>query len=111
MQGGEGACMAYTPPTYGGRGLYYNHRRSYDPNWLLRSEAKYMPKHEAKPKSSPKPDYPRPTLGPALVSSDPAILNQDLLTCNPLGPNAPSEREIVCELKWRTVYRVMMVKS
>ena len=29
---------------------------------------------------------------------------------NPLGPDAPSEREIVCELKWRKVYRVMFVK-
>ena len=42
---------------------------------------------------------------------EPPTAGEDgLLGANPLGAEAPSEREIVCELKWRKVYRVLMVK-
>jgi len=40
----------------------------------------------------------------------PTVSEDGLLSANPLGTEAPSEREIVCELKWRKVYRVLMVK-
>jgi len=41
----------------------------------------------------------------------PTVDADGLLECNPLGRDAPSEREIVCELKWRKVYRVLLVKG
>jgi len=40
----------------------------------------------------------------------PQVDNEGLLGASPLGNEAPSEREIVCQLKWRKVYRIAMIK-
>ncbi len=42
---------------------------------------------------------------------EPAVDADGLLLASPLGVDAPSEREAVCEQLWRKVYRILFVKQ